>query len=288
MVSVFETDKLRELLKDFYRISHIRITVFDEEMNELVAWPEQVAPWCGLIRNHPSGLQACRDCDRQACKTAEASRTTHIYHCHAGMIEAVTPLYVRDMTVGYLLLGHVLPYESCEENLREILQRCSALSLDEGKLRDSLFRAETFHEDHVRSAAHILHAMASYLILERMAAVNAEMPEVQLDHYLSDHFTEPLDASRISRDLGIGKTQLYALSQQLYGMGIASRVRKLRIDHAMDLLQKSPMLSIAEVAWQCGFQDYNYFITVFKRETGNTPGAWRMKKVQEPEGANIE
>ena len=51
MVSVFETDKLRELLKDFYRISHIRITVFDEEMNELVAWPEQVAPRCGLIRN---------------------------------------------------------------------------------------------------------------------------------------------------------------------------------------------------------------------------------------------
>ena len=37
MISVFDVEKLRELLKDFYAITHIRITVFDDSMRELVA-----------------------------------------------------------------------------------------------------------------------------------------------------------------------------------------------------------------------------------------------------------
>ena len=45
MVSIFDLEKLRGLLKDFYAISHIRITVFDENLNELVSYPDKVAPF---------------------------------------------------------------------------------------------------------------------------------------------------------------------------------------------------------------------------------------------------
>ena len=44
MISVFDLDKLRGLLKDFYQISRIRITVFDEDLNELCSYPERVPP----------------------------------------------------------------------------------------------------------------------------------------------------------------------------------------------------------------------------------------------------
>ena len=44
MISIFDLEKLRGLLRDFYEISHIRITVFDENRNELVSYPEEVAP----------------------------------------------------------------------------------------------------------------------------------------------------------------------------------------------------------------------------------------------------
>ena len=50
MISVFDLEKLRGILKDFYEISHIRITVFDENRNELVSYPTAVAPYCAVIR----------------------------------------------------------------------------------------------------------------------------------------------------------------------------------------------------------------------------------------------
>ena len=278
MISVFDVEKLKKLLKDFYAITGIRITVFDDSMRELVAYPTPVAPYCALIRESMEGLKACMKCDRQACRTAAEKKKTHIYRCHAGFTEAVAPLYGNNMLIGFLLFGHVFPYANLEEGWQEIRRRCAALPLDLEKLHEALLQATPMQDAYVRSAAHILHAVASYLILERMATLKEDLLEVRLDTYITEHFTEPLDAMRLSQAMGIGKTQLYALTKKLYQQGIAKRIRELRTEKAKSLLREQRDLPLAEVAWQCGYKDYNYFFTVFKREVGCTPREWRNKR----------
>ena len=278
MISVFDVEKLQKLLKDFYAISGIRITVFDDSMRELVAYPTQVAPYCALIRESTEGLNACMNCDRQACRTAAEKKKTHIYRCHAGFTEAVTPLYGNNMLIGFLLFGQVFPYGNQEEGWQEIKRRCAALTIDPQKLHETILQATPMQDDYVRSAAHILHVVASYLILERMATLKEDLLEARLDAYITGHFAEPLDAVRLSRALGIGKTQLYALTKKLYRQGTAARIRELRMEKAKSLLREQRNLPLAEVAWRCGYQDYNYFFTVFKREVGCTPREWRNER----------
>ena len=278
MISVFDVEKLQKLLKDFYAITGIRITVFDDSMRELVAYPTRVAPYCALIRESTEGRKACMDCDRQACRIAAEKKKTHIYRCHAGFTEAVAPLYGNNMLIGFLLIGHVFPYADLEEGFQEIKRCCAALPLDLEKLHEALLQATPMRDDYVRSAAHILHAVASYLILERMATLKEDLLEVRLDTYIANHYTEALDAARLSQVLGIGKTQLYALTKKLYQQGMAKRIRELRMKKARSLLRDQRDLSLAEVAWQCGYQDYNYFFTVFKREVGCTPREWRNEQ----------
>ena len=278
MISVFDVENLQKLLKDFYAITGIRITVFDDQMKELVAYPERAAPYCALIRECGEGLRACLYCDRQACRTAAETKKTHVYRCHAGLTEAVTPLYANSMLIGFLLFGQVFPYASQEEGWQEIRRRCAVLPVDMEKLREAILRATPLRDDYVRSAAHILHAVASYLILERMATLKEDLLEVRLDTYIANHYTEAMDAARLARVLGIGKTQLFALTKKLYQQGIAARVRELRIKKARALLREQRDLPLAEVAWQCGYQDYNYFFTVFRREVGCTPREWRNRQ----------
>ena len=149
-----------------------------------------------------------------------------------------------------------------------------------GNRTEAVFSADVIQEAYIRSAAQILHAVASYLILERMATLKEDLLAVRLDAYLSAHFTEKLNAVMISEHLGIGKTQLYGLSQQLYGCGIAEHIRDLRMEKAKMLLREHKELALTEVAARCGYGDYNYFITVFSRETGSPPGAWRGSERQ--------
>ena len=275
VISFFDLEKLRGLLKDYYAISHIRTTVFDDNLNELVSYPEKVAPYCNVIRSSPRGFDACMACDRDACRKDSRKHRTTIYRCHAGLTEAATPLYVGEVLVGYLLFGHVFSYRSHKEGWAVIEKRCEAYLVDSGALREAIFAAELIEETYIRSAAQILHAVASYLILEHMAALKEDLLAVRLDAYLTAHYTEKLNALMISSYLGIGKTQLYALSQQLYGCGIAEKIRSMRIEKAKDLLREKKELPLSEVAAQCGFHDYNYFITVFSREVGLSPGSWK-------------
>lgn len=278
MISIFDLEKLDDVLKDFYNISQIRITVFDENLTELISYPREVAPYCNVIRQSLEGLEACMDCDRCACKMAANIHRTHIYRCHAGLTEAVTPLYIGDVLIGYLLFGHVFSYPSHEEGWAVIQRLCASLPVDKDVLHDTVFEAIPIEESYIRSAARILHAVASYLSLEHMATLNENLLAVRLDSYLSAHFTEKLNAVQLSKHLNIGKTQLYELSHRLYGCGTAERIRTLRMNKAKELMLYNPDLPLSEVAFCCGYSDYNYFITVFTRENGLPPGAWRNAK----------
>lgn len=278
MISVFDVEKLEKLLRDFYEISQIRITVFDEQLNELVSYPPQVAPHCRVIRGTAKGFAACIACDEQACAIAAKRRDTYIYKCHAGLTEAITPLYVGDVPVGYLLFGHVFSYEDRERGIDAVVSLCESLKVNERLLREALSKAVAHSEDYVKSAAQILHAVASYLIMEQMATLQNDRLAIKLDSIISTSFTDNISATALCKTLGIGKTKLYKLSRELYGCGVAERIRQLRMERAK-LLLKDPDKSIAETARLCGFNDYNYFITVFSREWGAPPSEWRRRNV---------
>ncbi|MBO4219853.1 MAG: AraC family transcriptional regulator [Clostridia bacterium] len=49
------------------------------------------------------------------------------------------------------------------------------------------------------------------------------------------------------------------------------------MEKAKTLLRERKDLALAEVAAQCGYGDYNYFITVFSQRVGTPPSAWRKK-----------
>lgn len=278
MVSVFDLEQLQSLLQDFHRITNIRITVFDSELNELVSYPENCAAFCSLIRASQQGRAACAKCDRNACAVAARENRTHIYRCHAGLTEAVTPLYVGKVLVGYLLFGHVFGYGSLEEGWEIISRRCSSYPVDMDALKSACGCCTQVSREYIRSAARILHATASHLVQERMATLQEDSTAARLNAYLTAHYTDPITSQILCQKLGIGRSKLYKLSDQLYGCGISQQVRKLRMERAKQLLLDYPEMSIAQIASDCGYGDYNYFITVFSQSAGQSPSAYRHQK----------
>ena len=63
--------------------------------------------------------------------------------------------------------------------------------------------------------------------------------------------------------------RLNAIFQYVYGMTIKQMQINLRIDQAKRMLSAGH--SIVETSLTCGFDDYLYFLKVFKRNTGMTP-----------------
>ncbi|MBO5292835.1 MAG: PocR ligand-binding domain-containing protein [Lachnospiraceae bacterium] len=280
MISSFDLTKLHSLLQDFYNMTKMRITVFDDAFHELAAYPEQRAPFCQIIRSDDTSAAACHRCDMQACEIAASRRTLYTYRCHAGLTESITPIIVGNIIIGYLLFGHVFSYPSYEEGWEQIQKCCKDYSIDMNALKTACYKQPVITEDYISSASHIMQAVASYLCMERMVSLRRQELPVQIDAYIQEHFTEKINAAQLARHFGIGKTQLYEIAKQSYGIGIAEQIRNLRIEKAKQLLSECPDLSLAQIAFECGFSDYNYFITVFKRTVGVPPKVYANTVLQ--------
>lgn len=278
MISNFNLDKLRSLLIDFYHMTGIRITVFDDTFHELAAYPEQIADICRIIRSDPEAAARCHYCDEQACKTAAKNRRLYTYQCHAGLTESITPIILGNIVIGYLFFGHVFAYPSPMEGWERIHQCCENYRIDMQALKAASMQQPLITPDYISSASHIMQAVAAYLCMDRMVSLHRQELPVQIDEYIQTHFTENLNATQLAKRFGIGRTQLYEIARQSYGVGIAEHIRNLRIEKAKRLLSDQPSLSLAEISSQCGFHDYNYFITVFKRLVGMPPKAYANHK----------
>jgi Response regulators consisting of a CheY-like receiver domain and a winged-helix DNA-binding domain len=80
----------------------------------------------------------------------------------------------------------------------------------------------------------------------------------------------------LSRDLGMSRTLLYKKILALTGKPPLEFMRKLRLQRAAQLLQKSQM-NISEIAFQVGFNDPKYFRKHFKNEFGVLPSKYSEK-----------
>lgn len=277
MISVFNLKELENLLEDFYRITQIRITIFDDQFQEIVSYPDNRPKFCQMIRSCEEGRKACAQCDADACAYAAKQNKTHIYRCHAGLTEAIMPLHVGKVLVGYLLFGHVFAYDSLEKGWATIEKSCVRYPVDLQKLKATLVDMPLISHEYIRSAARVLHMTASYLVMERMATLQEATTAAKLDSYLSEHYTDPVTAEQLCDVLNIGRSKLFKLSQELYGCGIQQQVRKLRMEKARDLLVDRLDLSIMDVATACGYDDYNYFIAVFSKFHGKSPKRFRQE-----------
>ena len=271
MISSFNLVKLRSLLEDFYNLTNIRITIFDENFHELIAYPEELTPFCQLIRTDVRAYEECRKCDARACEMAAKQHKTFTYRCHAGMTESIAPLFLGNIVIGYLLFGQVFSYNSHEEGWKKISVLCDSYQVDKDALKQTCHHLPIIQNDYIESASHILQAVASYLCMERMVSLHQQELPVQIDEYISAHFTEDIDVNTLCQKFQIGKTRLYEIVKQNYGIGLAEHIRNLRTNKAKELLEYHPDMSLANVAFSCGFKDYNYFITVFKRVVGMPP-----------------
>lgn len=279
MISTFNLRKLNDLLKDFYTLTRIRITVFDDTFQELTAYPEHIAPFCQMIRTNPEARAACARSDKSACEKASRQHVPYTYRCHAGLTESIVPIYLGNIVIGYLFFGHVFSYPAHEDGWKYIQKLCLPYGLDMDALKAALYKQPVISEDYITSASHIMRSVAAYLCMERIVNLRQKQLPVQVDDYITEHYTENINVRSICDHFQIGRTLLYEIAEQNYGIGIAEHIRKLRIEKAKILLIEHPELRISEIAAACGFDDYNYFITVFKRLAGKPPRQFRQNKI---------
>jgi AraC-like DNA-binding protein len=272
MANFLDNAKLTAILKDFYTVTHIRIAILDNNYRDIGGYPRMRAEICSYIRSSAEADKHCRECDRQACLTARQCAGPYMYRCHAGLYEIIEPLSLNGTVVGYLFFAHMFSAPNRAEGEKIILASCKNYGLDQAKLASLIKGSQLLSREYIAASSHLLETIATYLCLERLGVIRYEdnLPIV-VNQYILDHLSHDIQIGDICSYAGVGKTKLCAMSNRYFGMGIHEHIRSLRIEKAKEILSADEGVSIEEVAERCGFDDYNYFISIFRKVVGTTP-----------------
>lgn len=273
MISSFEKNSMRDLLKDFYAIVGIRISIFDDEGNAVTEYPDEAPDICKLIRRTDEGARACRDCDADAFKRAKKLREPHVYTCHAGITEAITPIQLGGGVIGYAIFAHMMSEENYENAVAEVCRRCEKYG-DPEEIGTAVKKIKKQSKERILACVKMLDAIAAYLQISKLASWKNEDISRQIDSFIDANIKEELSSDVICKHFFISRTKLYQIAMQSFGMGISQYVSYKRIEKAKELMLDDS-LTIAHVAREVGIDDYNYFCKMFRKSIGVPPGKYR-------------
>lgn len=96
--------------------------------------------------------------------------------------------------------------------------------------------------------------------------------------YLQQHMTRPFDAKHMEQTLHFHFDYLARCLKKYTGMSPLQYLHNLQVGKAKSLLE-STELSVAEIGRQVGLENANYFIRLFRKQTGTTPGQYRTVRI---------
>ncbi len=118
----------------------------------------------------------------------------------------------------------------------------------------------------------LLQALRLELAADGHSGSRTEMRWHRIAGYLDEYCHLPVQREDLGRTFGVSADHITRLFRRHAGESFPTYLNRLRVARAERLLATGN-LTVQEVANQCGFRDSSYFIKVFKRFAGRTPGS---------------
>ena len=262
MLSRDELTRLARLLNHLHLCTGVKFALMDDQGREVYTSSDR-APFCRAIMSE--GSEKCIACDR--AHVAEVLRTGKPcrYLCHAGLYEVVSPIQSDDGIIGYIQFGQIYNQDYADL-LRERMAEYSNV-LDAKALQEALSVLKPMDSAVINAAAMLIQTCITYLLTKKIVLLDKNNFVDELMLYIENNIRSEITVTGLCNYFGISRTSFYDLSSQCLDCSVMQYIKRIRVEKAKKLLQETD-LSITEISEQIGFMDYNYFLRVFKKETG--------------------
>ncbi len=267
-------EELKKAAIDFYNITHMKIVLYDADRKVLYSYPEMMSEFCAFVRTNTALAKKCLYCDHHAFDICERTRKAYIYNCHMHLTEAIAPIIENGVTIGYLMLGQVLNEAISSQVMKCIYQTAQRYEMNFDEMAAALKKLQSVTETYIHSAVSMMSMCASYLYFNRIIKKHTDVLSIQLKNYIQENLGEKLTVKKLCNVFYISKTKLYQISVHAFGRGISDYIRQCRLEQAKKQMEETEK-TIEEIAYETGFKDANYFIRMFKKQMGVTPGKYR-------------
>ena len=218
----------------------------------------------------------CLASDRKASEEAKSRSEAFYYYCHFGMIEIIMKYAINKDNSVILLLGPFRDPKHQKKDIQNIIAFCSTFKKDADKMIKDYRKVPRFTLEKFEAIKNLSNVIMEYGQTTKLISSKENFIEDELSPYVKKHIAERLTIERIAKDLNTTEKTLERIVSLYTGLSPKKYVQQLRIQKAYeDILYTSD--SLPSIASAVGYDDYNYFIKVFKSVKGITPSKARKQ-----------
>lgn len=269
-----DIEQIEMLMKSFYTLTGIRFVLFDTDFCEVISYPKENCEFCKLMKSCPKTHRKCNYADRRSFEKCEKANSLLLYKCHAGLVEAIVPLHENEKIIGYLMFGQITDNPNKTDLYNKLELWNEKYGIDQAALKKSIHNITYKTDEEIKAAAKIMEACTSFIIYKELIVPDNNKILEAVKAYIEQHLDENIEIEHLCSKFNIGRTKLYEIFRKELKMGISKYILYRRMHRAKELL-KTTVLSIPEIASSVGFDDYNYFSRVFKKQYGKSPKYYR-------------
>ena len=263
-------------MKSFYTLTGIRFVLFDTDFREIISYPKENCEFCKLMKGCPKTRRKCNYADRRSFKKCGKANSLLLYKCHAGLVEAIVPLFENGENIGYLMFGQISDNIDKTDIYNKIPHWQTSCGINGELLKRGIDTITLKTTEEINAAAKIMEACTSFIIYKELITPQNNKILESAKLYIEDHLDKAIDIDRLCFELNVGRTKLYEIFRDELKMGISKYILIRRLHRAKKLL-KTTEFEISEIAEKVGFSDYNYFSRVYKKRYGKSPYNYRKK-----------
>ena len=259
-------------------------------------------PFCSYVKFHHKSIdEACQRNTKLLERQCRSADRPFMGMCFCGIWEIVIPVKYEETLLAAICIGgfyadrdgsmkrleangirHQLREEEMCTLRRKMDESCGCWNYIPEELNTILAQTEIVAEQ----------MRLLYLLLSERGVIKCkrqyfggafkQVPLSMAIEYISMHFTEPITLEDVAKECRCSTSYISHMFNRYMGYNVKTFINMLRINKARELLV-NPHVRVTDVALECGYSDSNYFSTMFKKITGDTPSGYRNRQLKEME-----
>lgn len=270
---IFNSQKIKTLLSEFYVATDVAVTFYDSAMNMVATSPVH-SNYCKRIREKGERLKNCNLSNFAHMKRAAEEKTAVSYTCHAGLMETVIPVLYEETLIGFMQIGQFRDKEQTYSFEDKVISVAKNYGLDKDVMLNLYNALPTVSKEKFDALKKILIILIKSFWDDSLIKLNRSMLSVKIEQYVLDHLKEKLCIDDICSQFFLSKNALYRLFRAEFNTTVGEFILSKRISLSIDAL-RTTSAPVTQIALDLGFPDYNYFIRAFKKRVGVTPLQFR-------------
>ena len=227
--------------------------------------------FCELIQDKVFDKNKCFSMDESKCRECAKQKEILNYICHAGIEEAIAPIFVESQLVGYAMIGQ---FRSTKNLPPKVLKTAQEKGCKE-ELLEYFHELPYYNKIKIKNILGLFSILVDYIITKEIVSVKGERLINKTLAYIEQHINRPITLDEVARNAGRSRSSISHSFKKILGKSFSQVVIEAKLSKAEEYFKNTPNLSIEEVAFKLGYKDPLYFSRLYKKNRGISPSQYR-------------